>query len=245
LEARYESAKVYLMRLGLGGLMLELEAIANASRPVIAMPCEACDDLLRDGKYRNYYHRVEYRDRDIADETRHADRSSVNDRIYPGYGKHLHYGVMSPDCRGLGNYGPVALRWRVLPHYLQTRATLLEDNEYKFFDDHALAGRGAKVPAGYRAIWEDRSRLAVAKLAPRLNSSTGVAELSGLLMESGADRSSDRFIEVAMYAEDGIDSRDIDQVVLLEPLTDPLAQLRWQIVEETCQRRGIQVVPLS
>lgn len=242
LDVRYEAAKADLKNRGLDRPLEVLERLVEASQPVVTMDCDACDDLLRDGKYRNYHARVEIGDRHIASEINHGDRLMVNERVYPGYGRHLQYGLLSPDGRGLPNYGPVAVRWRVDPHYLATRATLLEENEFNFFETHNLGGLGTVVPPGYRAVWEDRVKLVVAKLTPKLNASVGVGEISDLLMSAGAERRSDNFVEVVIYARGGIDSRDVDQLALLEPLTDPTSQRKWQGVLETCNNRGIRVV---
>jgi hypothetical protein len=205
------------------------------------MPCEAADDLLRGAKYQNYHFQVEVGRKHIASELNHGVRLMVNHRIYPAYGLALHYAVLSPDGRGLANYGEVAVTWDVTPHYLGQRSTLLEENEFTFFEHHGLGALDSVVPTGFRAIWTDRSMLAVAKLEPEMTTGTAVTELSDMLLAEGTDRRQDRFIEVAIYGDKGIDDRDIRQIKLMKPITDPQRQDRWEIVIETCSRRGISV----
>jgi len=241
LTSRYEAARQKLESQGLAAILGEAERLAEGSLPVIGMDSHACKDLLIGGKYRSYFYRVEIGDRGIAGETNHGDRSMVNERIYPGYGRHLQYGLLSPDGSGLTNYGPIAVSWGVDPHYLLTRATLLEENEFRFFEAHGLGTLKTPVPPGFRAIWEDRAKLVVAKLASALDSSTSKASLTSLLMTRGADRWSDVFVEVVIYAEGGVDSHDVIQVRLLEPLTDRASQRAWLEVEEICLRRGIRI----
>jgi hypothetical protein len=241
LTQRYQAATGDLAARNLSNLQIELERIARDSYPVISMTCEACDDLLRGEKYQNYHLQIEVGRRLIASEVNHGDRLLVNERIYPGYGRDLHYAVLSPDGRGLPNYGEVAVGWMVTPSYLGSRSTLLEENEFVFFERHGLGALGAAVPSGYRAIWGDRSKLVVAKLAAEVDTSTSVGELSGLLLAEGTDRRGDRFVEVVIYGEGGIDGREIHQVALMRPVTDPLRQQRWQLVIEMCALRGIAV----
>ena len=241
LDARYQAARDELEQNGLVALLVEVERLANNSVPVIGMDAFACKDLLLGGKYNGYFRRVEIGDRDIASEIHHGDRSMVNERIYPGYGRHLQYAVLSPDGSGLSNYGPIAVGWRVNPHYLLTRATLLEENEFLFFERHGLGALGKPVPEGFRAIWEDRTKLVVAKLAPQLNASTRAAELPQLLLMEGTDRWSDVFVEVVIYAKGGVDSDDVVEVRLLKALADPASQRVWNEIEEICQHRGIAI----
>lgn len=205
------------------------------------MPCEAADDLLRGAKYQNYHFQVEVGRKRIASELNHGVRLMVNQRIYPAYGLALHYAVLSPDGRGLGNYGEVAVTWDVTPSYLGRRSTLLEENEFAFFERHGLGELDAVVPPGFRAAWTDRSMLAVAKLEPELTAATALADLSDMLLAEGTDRRQDRFIEVVVYGNQGIDGQDIRSVKLMKPIMDQQRQERWQIVIETCALRGISV----
>jgi hypothetical protein len=206
------------------------------------MRCEDCDDLLRNRKYQNYNIKIEIGERLISSELTHSDRLKVNETVYPGYGRNLQYALLSPDGSGLVNYGEIAVSWQVTPDYLGSRATLLEENEFAFFDRHSLGARGAVVPSGYRAIWQDRAQLVVAKLAADINSATRESDLAALILAPGANKMQDRFVEVVIYGEQGIDGRDIVQVALMRPITERVRHLRWQIVVETCNQRGIKIV---
>jgi hypothetical protein len=197
LEKRERAARADATTRGLLPLLAKLEGLAEGSRPVIVMDFVVCDDILRSGKYRNYDKRVESGERNPAKATDHAERQMASERLFPTYAEHLHYAALSPDGRGLASYGTgaVAVRWDVTDAYLGRRASLLEENSYTFFDHHGLGARGAVIPLGYRAIWEERAKLAVAKLAARLTAATSEGSLGGLLLHAGATRSDDDFIE--------------------------------------------------
>lgn len=242
LAERYDAAQEDCEKRGVMHLLIKIEELCNKSQPVIAMPFAASDDILRDGKYRNYSQRIESGERDPAGAEDHADREIVGARLFPAYSNHIHYAALSSDGRGLPSYGSVAVRWRVTPIYLGRRATLLEDNSFIFYDRHSLGQRHACIPPGYRAIWEDRMKLAAAKLAPRLTPTTGESGLPGLLLKPGRTRKDDDFIEVAIFADGGLDTHDVDMVTVQKPPATVEEAYRRDLVQNACTSRGIRFV---
>ena len=239
LTKRHTAAQDDCKKRGVADLLTKLEALAEQSRPVIAMPFATSDDILRADKYRNYHQRIQSGERDPSSAEDHADREMVGARLFPAYNDHIHYAALSPDGRGLSSYGSVAVRWEVTPVYLGRRATLLEDNSFIFYDRFSLGQRGATVPPGYRAIWEDRMKLAAAKIAPRLTTATGESRLPGLLLQPGRTRNDDDFIEVAIYADGGLDTQDVDRVTVQRSATTSEEARRRDLVRESCAVRGI------
>jgi hypothetical protein len=196
------------------------------------MDFAACDDILRSDKYRNYGQRVESHERQPAGAQNHADRGIVGERLFPMYARYVHYAVLSPNGRGLLTYGPVAVTWDVTPVYLGRRASLLDENSYSFFDRHALGHREKSIPVGHRATWEDRAKLVAAKLAARLTPATGEAILPSMLLQGGATRDQDEFVEIAIYADDGLDTQDVSMVTLQRAARTPEEQYRCELVRE-------------
>ncbi len=242
LTKRHTAAQDDCKTRGVAHLLTKLEALAELSRPVIAMSFSACDDILRPGKYRNYHQRIDSGERDPSSAEDHADRDMVGARLFPAYNDHIHYAALSPDGHGLSSYGPVAVRWEVTPTYLGMRATLLEDNSFIFYDRHSLGQRGATIPAGYRAIWEDRMKLAATKIAPRLTTATGESRLPGLLLQPGKTRNDDDFLEVAIYADGGLDTQDVDMVTVQRSPTTSEQAHRRDLVRQVCTNRDIDFV---
>jgi hypothetical protein len=238
LDKRYVHVRNDAVRRSIGPLLNKLEALAEQSRPVINMSFAACDDIIRPDKYRTYDQRVRSGERDPAESQHHSDRSKVGDVLFPVYKEHIVYAALSPDGRGLLSYGPVAVRWEVLPRYLGPRISLLEENSFTFYEKNHLGDLGATLPAGYRAIWEDRAKLAAAKLAPSLTASTAEASVAGLLVQSGATRKADEFIEIYIYDEKGLDTREVDLVTMQRAPATSEEHLRWQLVCEACGARS-------
>lgn len=167
----------------------------------------------------------------------------MGDKLFPTYKQHIHYAALSPNGKGLErSYGPVAVRWQVTPEYLVRRSSLLEENSYIFYGKHGLGVLNSKVPPGYQSGWEDRAMLASAKLGPRLTSATGENELPELLLRQGIDRYQDQFIEIAIYAEEGLDTQDVDMVTIQRSPATPEDHHRLEIIRETCVARGIAFV---
>jgi hypothetical protein len=242
LMQRYDAARADARARGAEPLLDKLEALADQTLPVIAMSFAACDDILRAKKYRNYEWRTASGEQDPAGPPDHADRMKVGAQLYPMYQQHIHYAALSPDGRGLTSYGPVAMRWRVTPSYLGRRASLLEEDSFKFYDRHSLGGLGAAVPAGYRAAWEDRARLAAAKLAPRLTAATGEGALPRLLLHAGPTHGDNEFIEMAIYTQEGLDTEDVDRVTLLRAAATPEEGDRQDLIRAACAARSIVLV---
>jgi hypothetical protein len=239
LMRRYVAARDDAEQRGAGLLLDKLEVLAEQSRPVIAIAFSACDDILRPGKYRNYDQRVESGEREPAVASDHADREKVGATLFNVYSRQIVYAALSPSERGLLSYGPVAVRWEVTAAYIGRRASLLENNSYTFFNQHGLGALGATVPPGYRATWQDRVQLVAAKLAARLTPTTSESTLASMIMRAGNKREDDDFVEVAIYADGGLDTRDVTAVTLHRAPTTGEEFHRRDLIREICVARGI------
>jgi hypothetical protein len=247
LGSRYTDATQDAANRNFSPLLTKLEALAGDARPVIAMPFAACDDILRSGKYRNYDQRVSSGERAPAASVNHSDREMVGEKLYPMYSDRISYAALSLNGRAPMSYGPVAVQWKVEPLYLGRRASLLEDNSFTFFNKHRLGHHlGTQIPAGYRAVWEDRAKLAVAKFSSELSASTGQTELPGLFLKDGTGRGDEEFIEVAIYiggdADAGLDAEDVDLVTLQRAATTPEEGHRVDLIRDICANRHIALI---
>jgi hypothetical protein len=184
--------------------------------------------MIRDPmrNYISYYRAVDAGVRKAAKEQHHVDRSVADAVLFPEYFPHIVYGALSGDGRGVSNYGPIAvsLKDEVAP----LRASLLIENSFRFLTMHFKYQQ--PLPQGYRAVWSDRSRLAVTKHINNLSNSMSDVDVGKLLLRPGADRSADDFIEVHIY--DGFDKRAIERVILDAPLIHPHDQNRWRELKE-------------
>jgi hypothetical protein len=63
-----------------------------------------------------------------------------------------------------------------------------------------------------------------------------------LLLRQGPDRYQDEFIEIAIYADDGLDEQDVDMIAIQRAPASPDEVYRRDIIREACVLRGISVV---
>ena len=206
------------------------------------MPYAVADDLLRSGKYRNYHQRVESGERNPAAPDNASRREMVGARLFPSYQANIQYAALSPDGRGLGSYGSIAVGWDVTPYYLGQRAVLIEENSYVFFERHGLGNPETAIPSGFRAIWEDRVMLATAKHGEQLTTSTPDEELAKLLLHSADDRSDDEFIEILIYTDKGLDTLDVTTVTVQKSPKDDDERHRLEILRDLCVKNDVSFV---
>ncbi len=105
------------------------------------------------------------------------------------------------------------------------RTTVFEENPVKFNEAHPL-GRNKSVPYGFRAVWPDRQKLAMAKLHSKIQPETKVEEFADILMEKSEspDGYTD-FVEVHIYGE--LHPKAFEHVLAKVP-TDEIDQLIWE-----------------
>lgn len=241
LAKRYNTARQDASTRNVAPLLAKLEALAEGSKPVISMSFQACDDILRSGKYLNYYQMISSSRRMLATRLNHSDRGMVGEKLFPGFKEHIQYAALSTNGRGLSSYGKVAIRWEVTSAYLCQRISVHEENSYTFFDRHGLGRLGATIPSGYQSIWEERGTLVATKLAKQLTTATAESSLSSLLMHAGSSREDDEYVEICIYEDKGLDTRDVDMVTFLIAPTTPDERHRSELVRGSCATRATAI----
>jgi len=141
--------------------------------------------------YKNYYELYSEgikkfdRDREITDVCLFGEER----------GKSIRYGALCSRPSGLHSYGEFCI---VLDGaVLQECASLFEENPFIFLKKHPyLPKQEPCIPPGYRATWQNRGKLAVAKLGERITESTQPCDFPDILTHSASDKMEDDFIEV-------------------------------------------------
>lgn len=128
------------------------------------------------------------------DNDRH--RRGVEGTLFGSYDKEIRYAALSLDGSGLKSYGPYAIRLEDFA--INLRATLMEENSFDFVETHTLLP-GRPIPLGYRSSWENRHKLAVAKLASEITEDLSLGGQAALLLFSEGNYDTDSFIEVHIF----------------------------------------------
>lgn len=150
--------------------------------------------------------------RAAADMENDMARLSVEGKLFGTAAPHIRYAALSLNGRGLLSYGSCAITLN--PRLCARAASLLEENSYHFIEQKRLVGR-IPIPAGHRAVWQDRHCLATAKLACCIDDRTVGADFPRLLLYSNGDRETERFIEIHIYG--AFDRQAIVSAVIPDP----------------------------
>jgi hypothetical protein len=162
------------------------------------------DDKLT---YSNYDLSIKGQTRRPAKGRDDRHRKSVGAMLFGSYAEEIRYAALSLDGSGLMSWGPYAIRIKELA--IGDRVSLLEDNSYNFVAKHKLTP-GGQIPEGYVTAWQNRHKLAVAKLGGQVSTGTTEAAHPRILLTSTGNRATDDFIEVHIYG--GFDNKAIESV---------------------------------
>jgi hypothetical protein len=125
-------------------------------------------------------------------------RELTDSLLFPKYKEQIRFAALSLDGIGLSNYGSCSLTLR--EDLIAHRTSLIEENSVLFMERHVVnVARKPGVPKGFKAIWAERNKLCVAKLAGRIDSTTTPNQYSRLLLIQGTSPEEDEFVEVHIF----------------------------------------------
>lgn len=165
---------------------------------------------------------------DVWDQQRISAENTVN----PVYYEQLSYAALSLDRTGLTHYGQyaVTLKDNLIAH----RSSVFEENPFNFCHRHNIIS-GQPAPLGYRATWDDRPHLAVAKLGGKIGTGALPPSFPEVLMEPRRNDPNCDYIEVHVFGP--IHSAAIDHVS--GPIPTPTADRPlWNQAKRKLDRLG-------
>ena len=220
LQKHYAEAKTEAKTRGADAKVEDFEKALDKTFAVINRPLTELQRLVGSDNeiYPTYYHLSE----DIRlqkGEKWDSLRQAADAVFFAGYQKEIRFAVLSRDSDGLKNYGDCSfvLRENMISH----RTTLFVDNTTLYYLNNPNVRGADDVPEGYRAVWDDRAKLCVAKLAKKVDNTTTPAQYSGILLNQGATSAEDDFIEVHIYGSMTI--RTIEEISF-NPVPDKLSR---------------------
>jgi hypothetical protein len=200
LDKRYTAAKADALARGSDARLQDLEDALSGSVAVIARSESEIHRLATNTRqlYGTYYEQIEAGLRLPDNDEWSTAREIADTLLFPDYKQHIRFAALSLDGKGLSKFGECSfeLREDMIAH----RTSVLEENSVTFMERHGVkASRNPNVPKGFRAPWASRAKVCIAKLAARIDSSTGPNEYSGLLLSQGESPEDDEFVEVHIY----------------------------------------------
>lgn len=216
LETRYKKEIEDAKSSGLIANVEDFERAANKSSAVIS---RSLDELQRVAGSDNQLYATYYELEAIrmpSGEDWDSRRQVADFIFFTNYQREIRFAALSLDSVGLSNYGDCS--WVLREEMITHRTSVFEMNTTIFVRDNKITGAD-ELPKGYRAIWDDRAKLCVTKLAKKINSKTKPNEYQYLLLYQGATSADDDFVEVHIFGPMTI--RTIEEVIF-KPLPSGL-----------------------
>lgn len=202
LEKRYKEKVDSAAGNGYDDSRIEFEEIIKKSMAVINVNLDDLHMFVvgNNTLYSSYQLQTGGETRDFAPSEFDRKRLGIEGTLFGSYGRNIRYAALSIDGKGLKSYGDFTII--ISDTAIEERATLLEENSYRFIKTHKiLAGDISKrMPRGYRAVWNDRSKLTVARLLEKALLTT-VENYAKIVLLSTGNRKTDDFIEVHIYGK--------------------------------------------
>lgn len=161
-------------------------------------------------------------------------REPVDSKLFPHYHSEIHCAFLALENNVLGDYGDCGL---VLKRSaIEARATTFEENPILFCERHRIIMGRDDLPHGYRAAWEDRHILAMAKLHPKFDSTKTKNEFPKILFSEPPEGIDPDFIEVHIYGS--IHRKAIERVLAKMP-TKKADRAIFETLKELLEKDGI------
>jgi hypothetical protein len=202
LEKRYKEKVEFASPKGHDDKRIEFEEAVKKSAAVINVNLRYLHNLIVGSNtlVSTYQLQTAGETRELAPTEFDKERRGIEGTLFGSYGKDIRYAALSLDGTGLTSYGDFTLI--LSDTAIKKRTTLLEENSYHFIKTHKiLAGDlGKNMPNGYRSVWNDRHKLAVAKLLKKAVL-TNKENYAKIVLLSTGNRGTDEFIEVHIYGK--------------------------------------------
>ncbi len=233
LARRYQAQVERAEALGQEAALMKFEQHVAGSCACKGMPRWELERLVASdtATAATYYQQIDGRSR-IPDDNRWDRLRRIADAaFFQAFGEDIHFAALSTDGKWLTSYGDGAVFFK--DNMISHRATVFEKNTATWVEDSGAL----QIPPGHRAIWNQRSHLAVAKLGEVACS--GPCDVSSLLLSCGHSSADDSFMEVHIYG--GFTIRSTDAIVLRRGALSELG--RADVIDRT-KRLGISFTEL-
>ncbi len=191
----------------------DLATALAGSQAVIARPLNEIQRLASSDKqgYATYYQLTDAEVRLPDGDEWNSLRRITDEALFPGYKDKIRFAALTLDGVGLSNYGDCSITLR--EHMIRHRTSVFEENTALFMKRHkvSIPDVAARIQ-GYRATWDDRVKVCIAKLAPKLTPALQATDHPRILLNQGATSDDDEFVEAHIFGS--ITARTIERVVV-------------------------------
>jgi hypothetical protein len=200
LQGRYDSAVADAKVRGVSTIIEEFERRLGSSKAVLNRPFSDFNLLMTEGKvgvYPTFYHLSEVMRLPTGDDEFDSLRRAADGIFFTGYQEEIRFAALSLDSTGLENYGDCS--WVLKEDMIAHRTSLFDDNTTLYYINSPAVKGASDVPPGHRAVWADRAKLCIAKLAGEIDNSISSANFQTLLMVQGKTSKDDKIVEAHIF----------------------------------------------
>jgi len=185
----------------------------------------------------NYYTLVAAGLRRPGSDTFNELRPIVDQMIFPNYFEHIQYAALSLNDTGAEVYGSCTISLKSA--LIQQRSSVFETNSLLYMVERGLPIPDAlRIPAGLRAPWSARGRLAVAKLWSEIRPNATDGGFPSVLISRHPSSKQDDFIEVHIFG--GLTTYTIESVQL-SSVHNKRERLYVDAIQDICSSMGVPV----
>jgi hypothetical protein len=200
LMVRYEQAKAYAESRGAEDARRRFQDAASKSNAIISRSLNELQRLVSGDNqvYATYYELTNSGVQLPTGGRWDLIRTLVDEMLFGTYKDKIRFAALSLNKTGLTTYGEcsLVLKDTMIAH----RASVFEENSCVWLHKQDIKLSTANsLPKGFRASWNNRGLLSVAKLGNKLIANMSDAAFESLLLEQGTNTGNDNFIEVHIY----------------------------------------------
>ena len=196
LQRRYQVALDDVVKRGAIAVLQDFETALKNSRAVICRWLPETQHMASSefASYSTYYKLARAQVKTPTGEEWDRMRTTADAALFTNYQEELRFAALTLNDEGLFNYGRCS--WVLRTEMIAHRTSVMDENSTAFYHRHK---KKKQMPLGYRATWEERAKLGIAKLGAQVDTATTAAEYSALLLQQGRDSGEDQFIEAQIY----------------------------------------------
>jgi hypothetical protein len=239
LENRYRVAIADAQTRGADSIIQEFEKAVADSRAVLARSDTEVQRLANSARqvYGTFYQLIEAGLTLPDGDEWNVARELADTLLFADCKKHIRFAALSLDGVGLSKFGSCSITLR--DDKIAHRASVFDENSVLFMERHGVkASRRPDIPKGFRATWNERNKLCVAKLAGRIDSFTTPNQYSGLLLKQGASPEDDEFVEVHVFGP--LTVLSMAEVTVTVPKARPKATI-VRAIKSKLAKHGVSV----
>ena len=242
LNVRYSKARDNLKNSGSTHIGDEFEKAVSTSKAIIARDILAVTKLLSNTSelYSTYHQQIHSGSRLSGGSKWDTLRSVTDKALFHPFEGEIRHAALTVDGKGLFSYGDCCMV--LADNMIAHRTSVFEENSVTFMIQNDITFDGSDdLPKGFRAIWAERNRLCIAKLAHKLSTSTKRSDYPSILVHQGKTRADDSFVEAHIFGP--ISAYTLESHIIRKP-GNPKMKVLAKGLQERCDKLkiGFQIV---